>query len=481
MLRTGMYGHRRFGLIEPLLLAFIALGVTTVHAARPNTVLIVADDLGYHELSCQGGDIPTPHIDSIATGGIRFTDGYVTAPFCAASRAALMTGRYQTRFGFEFNPIGPRNMDPAIGLPKGEKTIADELRASGYATAIVGKWHLGGTAFYNPLRRGFDEFFGFTHEGHFFVPPPWDGTVTWLRRKALPDGGKGRWTSPDGRIIWSTHLGHNEPDYDADNPIVRMSQPVTEQEYLTDAFDREARSFIDRHQHQPFFLYLAYNAVHSPLQAKHEYMKKFAHIEDIQRRIFAAMLAHLDDSVGRVLAKIREAGLGENTLVIFMSDNGGPTKELTSSNAPLRGGKGELWEGGIRIPFLMRWQGTLPAGKVVNDPVISTDIAATARALAGAGQKKGDGIDLIPRLTAKTISLPERPLYWRVGNKAALRKGKWKIVRNPGRGSSKTWALHNLDTDIGESRDVSADHAEVFDTLTKTWEKLDTQMVAPAW
>ncbi|MFT4639624.1 MAG: arylsulfatase A-like enzyme [Verrucomicrobiales bacterium] len=162
-------------------------------------------------------------MDSIATKGIRFTDAYVTAPFCAASRAALMTGRYQTRFGFEFNPIGAPNMDPAIGLPQGERTVASSLRNAGYATALVGKWHLGGTATYNPIRRGFDEFFGFTHEGHYFVPPHREETVMWLRRKALPDGGQGRWTSPNGRIIWTTHMGGNEPDYDADNPIVRLS------------------------------------------------------------------------------------------------------------------------------------------------------------------------------------------------------------------------------------------------------------------
>ncbi|MBM4026297.1 MAG: hypothetical protein FJ280_12980 [Planctomycetes bacterium] len=171
-------------------------------AARPNIVLIVADDLGYGDLGCYDGqDIPTPHIDSLAAAGIRFTSGYVTAPYCAPSRAALLTGRYQARFGFEGNPIGPRLADPTVGLPTRERTMADALRDAGYVTAAIGKWHLGGTASYHPQRRGFDEFFGFLHEGHYFVPPPWEGHVTWLRRKALPDGGRGRWTAPDGRII----------------------------------------------------------------------------------------------------------------------------------------------------------------------------------------------------------------------------------------------------------------------------------------
>ena len=311
---------------------------------RPNVVLIVADDLGYGEPGCFGGkEIPTPHIDSLATNGVRFTRAYVTAPTCAASRVGLLTGRYQNRFGFEFNPIGAVNSDPAVGLPPGEITLAEALREAGYATSLVGKWHLGGTAKFHPQRNGFDEFFGFLHEGHYFVPPPWAGHVTWLRRRTLPDGSQGRWTSPDGRLIWSTHMGHFEPDYDADNPVLRSSQPVEEKENLTEAFTREAEDFISLHRSQPFFLYLAYSAVHSPLQGPEDYLAKFAHIDDIQRRIFAAMLAQLDDGVGRVLARLRSLGLSENTLVVFLSDNGGPTRELTSSNAPLRGEKGSLF------------------------------------------------------------------------------------------------------------------------------------------
>ncbi|MEZ5386122.1 MAG: sulfatase [Prosthecobacter sp.] len=450
-------------------------------SSRPNILLIVADDLGYGELSCQGGDIPTPNIDSIAKHGVRFTNGYVTAPFCAASRAAMMTGRYQTRFGFEFNPIGPKNADPAIGLPVKETTLAERLRASGYATGIVGKWHLGGTAAYHPARRGFDEFFGFLHEGHYYVPPPWKRVTTWLRRKALPDGGEGRWTSPDGHIVWSTHMGGNEPDYDADNPLLRMSQPVEERKNLTDAFGREAEDFIHRHASQPFFLYLAYNAVHSPLQAEEKYLKKFEHIGDIQRRIFAAMLAHLDDSVGDVLEQIQKEGIEENTLIFFLSDNGGPTKELTSSNAPLRGGKGELWDGGIRVPFMTQWKGHLPAGKVIDQPVISTDIAATAEVLAGLKPKHQDGIDLLPHLIAETASLPERPLYWRVGNKGALRRGDWKIVRNAGKGASAAWQLYNLASDIGEENDLANKEPKKLDELVGEWERLNREMVEAAW
>ena len=479
-MRTSPIPSARLKLIF-LLLLWIAIPFLRA-AERPNILLIVADDLGYGEAGCYGGkDIPTPNIDSLAKQGVRFTNGYVTAPFCAASRAALMTGRWQTRFGFEFNPIGPANADPQVGLPKGERTLADLLRDQGYATSLVGKWHLGGTAAYHPQRRGFDEFFGFLHEGHFYLPPPWEGATTWLRRKALPDGSQGRWTSADGHTIWSTHMNGNEPDYDADNPILRSSQPVEEKANLTDAFTREAKSFIHRHNAQPFFLYLAYNAVHSPLQGVDEDMQRFAHIKDVQRRIFATMLSRLDRSVGEVLGRVHDEGLDERTLVVFLSDNGGPTKELTSSNAPLRGGKGELWEGGIRIPFLMRWPGHVSAGRVVDAPVISLDISATANALLGSPAKNLDGTDLLPMLAGQRDTLPDRPLYWRVGGNAALRSGDWKIVRMGGKGVKPTWQLYHLSDDIAETRNLAEMEPERLKQMREQWEAMNKEMVLAKW
>jgi arylsulfatase B len=451
-------------------------------AERPNIILIVADDLGYGELGCFGGkDVPTPHIDSLARQGVRFTNGYVTAPFCAASRAALMTGRYQTRFGFEFNPIGAANADPAIGLPETESTLPDLLRDAGYATALIGKWHLGGAARFHPQRRGFDDFFGFLHEGHYYVPPPWSGHVTWLRRRTLPDGARGRWTSPDGRVIWSTHLGNFEPDYDADNPILRNSQPVSEPANLTEAFTREAEAFITRHKAQPFFLYLSYNAVHSPMQGADAYLKRFASIVDIHRRIFAAMLAQLDDGVGRVLARVRAERIEERTMIVFLSDNGGPTRELTSSNLPLRGEKGQLLEGGIRVPILLQWTSRLPSGVEESRMVSSLDVTATALSAAGAKTTgKLDGVDLTPHLHG------ERPKpapiraehYWRVGPQAALRAGDWKILRARG---ARTWQLFNLANDIAEERDLSAAEPAKLAELEAAWRALDAQMVEPLW
>ena len=451
----------------------------------PNIVLLLADDLGYGELGCQGNpQIPTPHIDSIARNGIRFTSGYVTAAYCSASRAGLLTGRYQTRFGYEFNPIGAHNEHPDAGLPGSQLTLARHLHNAGYTTALIGKWHLGGHAKYHPLRRGFDEFFGFTHEGHFYVPPPYREVTTMLRRKTSPDGQKGRWISPDGKLVYSTHMGNDEPAYDANNPIVRGGQPVVERAYLTDALTREAIDFIDRNQTKPFFLYLAYNAVHSPLQGADAYMKRFAHIEDVHRRIFAAMLANLDDSVGAVLKKLRDDDLEDDTLVFFISDNGGPTRELTSSNLPLRGGKGDAFEGGIRVPFLAQWKGILPAGEEYHHPVISLDVFATAAAVAKKplpSNRSIDGVNLMPYLTGKNDARPHDVLFWRLQKKSAVRVGDWKLVRNPRRRSRADWQLYNLAEDFGEAHDLAEKHPDRMKALMAIWNQLDGEMIDPVW
>jgi len=467
------------------LIAFLLSVLTTAlvsAAEQPNIVILFADDLGYGELSCQGNsEIPTPHIDSIARNGVRFTDGYVAGPNCSPSRAGLLTGRIPTRFGYEFNPTGALNEQPGFGLPSLEVTIAETLQNSGYTTGLIGKWHQGGTADYHPFRHGFDEFFGFLHEGHYFVPPPYNGVTTMLRRKTLPGGLTGRWIGNKG-LIYTDHMGNNEPDYDADNPITRGGQPVVETEYLTDALTREAVDFIDRHDDKPFFLYLAYNAVHSPLQGADAYMEKFSHIEDIHRRIFAAMLANMDDSVGAVMEQLRQSGLAENTLVFFLSDNGGPTRELTSSNLPLRGQKGQMYEGAIRVPFMVQWKGTLPSGRIYDKPVSSMDIFATASASAGAktpGQV--EGVDLVPFLAGEDNGRPHQTLYWRQGGKTALRHGDWKLVRMGkkfGPGNAK-WELYDLSKDISEERDLATSQPERLVELVRLWEKMNGEMSEP--
>ncbi|MDA7880309.1 sulfatase [Mariniblastus sp.] len=467
-----------------VVLPMVALGASlSADDGRPNIIVFFADDLGYGELGCQGNsEIPTPYIDSIAESGVRFTAGYVAGPNCSPSRAGLLTGRTPTRFGYEFNPIGARNEEPGIGLPSKEVTIAETLQDAGYTTGLIGKWHQGGGAEYHPFRHGFDEFFGFTHEGHYFVPPPWKGVTTMLRRKSLPDGSKGRWEG-EKRLIYSTHMKSAEPDYDANNPIVRGGQPVVESEYLTDAFTREAVDFIDRHDDKPFFLYLAYNAVHSPLQGADKYMKKFAHIEDVHRRIFAAMLANMDDSVGAVMNQLRKSGLEENTLVFFLSDNGGPTRELTSSNLPLRGEKGQMYEGAIRVPYMVQWKGKIPAGEAYHQPVSSFDIYATAVANSAGVTvpEQVEGVDLLPFLKGEDQGRPHETLYWRQGGKAAMRHGDWKIVRMGKRlqaGRAK-WELYDLSKDISEQTNLAGVHPEILAELISRWNEMNSEMVDP--
>ena len=468
------------------LMALLLTAATAVPASaadQPNIILLFADDLGYGELSCQGNpEIPTPNIDAIAQHGVRFTDGYVAGPNCSPSRAGMLTGRIPTRFGYEFNPTGPLNEQPGFGLPVKEITIAETLQNSGYTTGLIGKWHQGGTADYHPFRHGFDEFFGFLHEGHYFVPPPYKGVTTMLRRKTLPSGFTGRWVGNKG-LIYTDHMGGNEPDYDADNPITRGGQPVVETEYLTDALTREAVDFIDRHDDKPFFLYLAYNAVHSPLQGADAYMKKFSHIEDIHRRIFAAMLSNLDDSVGAVMKQLRESGLEENTIVFFLSDNGGPTRELTSSNLPLHGGKGTLYEGGVRIPFMMQWKGTIAPGQVYTKPVSSFDIYATAAANSEGvtAPKQVEGVDLIPFVTGKVTGTPHETLFWRQGGKAGLRHGDWKAVRMGGRKSpgKAKWELYDLSKDLSETTNLASSNPRRLAELVALWEKMNGEMSEP--
>ena len=343
--------------------------------------------------------------------------------------------------------------------PLEETTLADCLKQAGYATGLVGKWHLGATSRYRPTRRGFDEFFGFLHEGRFFAPPPYRGMVTRLRV--------------------------NEPPYDDANPLWRGDKEVEEPEYLTDAFTREAVSFIERHKDHPFFLYLSYNAVHSPMQAKVPDVRRFQDsIHDEQRRVFAAMLAPMDEGVGKVLECLRRHALFEDTLVFFISDNGGPTAELTSSNKPLRGGKGQLFEGGIRVPFLAQWPGRIPPGKVYSHPVTALDILPTAAAAAEARlpARPLDGVDLLPYLSGRSSQPPHGALFWRYGRNAALRKENWKLVaqREPAAADAPL-RLFDLERDPSETSDLAAAHPQLLRSLEAELRRINAQMAAPLW
>ena len=401
----------------------------------PNIVILLADDLGYADVGFHGcKDIPTPHIDALAQRGVRFSSGYVSGPYCSPTRAGMLTGRYQNRFGHEFNP-GPNQ----AGLPTTEVTLAQRLRAMGYATGLVGKWHLGATAKMHPTARGFQEFYGFLGGAHSYF----------------------------------TSAG-----------LQRGTEPVTEKEYLTDALAREALGFIDKHANEPFFLYLAFNAVHTPMDASDKYLKRFTNIPDKTRRTYAAMLSAMDDAIGQVTAKLREKGLEEDTLIIFFSDNGGPTMVGTTINGarnfPLRGSKRQLFEGGIRVPFVIAWKGRLPAGKVYEQPIIALDIFPTALAAAGKDVPvdwKIDGVNLLPYLEGKNQAAPHEALYWRFREMFAVRKGDWNLVQVDKNGPH----LFHLKDDVGQEKDLIVANPAKAQELRAAWERWNAGMIAPLW
>lgn len=407
---------------------------------RPNILVIVADDLGYGELTCQGNpQIPTPQVDSIAQNGIRFTSGYVSGPYCSPTRAGLMTGRYQQRYGHEFNP-GPAQAAPEIfGLSLQEKALPERLKEIGYTTGMFGKWHLGYRPEFHPMKRGFDEYFGFLGGAHSYL----------------------------------------DAVSDANNPILRGTEPVSSIDYTTDAFGREVVAFIEKHRDEPWFVYLPFNAVHAPLQSLDKYLARFPSIEENKRRTFAAMLSAMDDAVGAVLAKIRELKLEENTLIFFFSDNGGPTAQTTSRNDPLHGFKAQVWEGGIRIPFMVQWKGRIPAGKVDDRPVIQLDILPTVMAAAGSpvpASAKLDGVNLLPFLTGKQTGVPHKSLFWRFGIQRAVRAGDRKLT-DMGEGAK----LFNLANDIGEKNDLSAQEPEKLKELEAAYVEWNSQNIEPKW
>lgn len=441
-----------------LIFGLLAL-VSTLDAApsrKPNILVIVADDLGYGELTAQGNpQIPTPHIDSIARNGTRFTSGYVSGPYCSPTRAGLMTGRYQQRFGHEFNPGPGMGESPVFGLALNEKTMGDRLRAAGYVNGWFGKSHLGFLPQYNPLKRGFDEYFGFLGGAHDYFDA----------------------------------MG------DSHNPILRGTNRVSAIGYTTEDFAAETVRFIHKHKDEPWFVYLAFNAVHAPLEAPQKYLDRFENITDKKRHTFAGMLSAMDDAVGSVLSTVHDLGQDEDTLVFFISDNGGPTGQTTSGNGPLRGFKTQTFEGGIRVPFMLQWIGHLPAGKVDDRPVIQLDILSTA--LAAAGMKadpewKLDGVNLLPYVAGKETEQPHKALYWRMGAQLAVREGDWKLVKSaPSPRGVENWGgghadvqgaeLYNVTEDIGEQKNLADENPDKVKQLAADWNQWNSELVEPKW
>ncbi|HEX6882446.1 MAG TPA: sulfatase-like hydrolase/transferase [Planctomycetota bacterium] len=430
-------------------LALAALGAPgvaqeqeTPPRTRPNVLVIVADDLGHGDLGFQGcTDIPTPSLDRLAREGVRCTDAYVTAPRCAPSRCGLLTGRHQQRYGCE---IGAE-----MGLPRDVPTLAELLRPAGYESGLIGKWHLGRKPEHHPLERGFDEFFGFV--GGVSISLPRDGV-------SIPR-------------------------------ILRGREPVQVPGFLTDALATEAQAFLERHARDPFFLLLSFQAPHEPVEAPPEALARFAALPDPVRQRYAASVATLDAAIGRVLETLRALELDQRTLVLFLSDNGGPQpgpRWNGASNAPLRGAKGGLYEAGIRVPFVVRWTGVLPAGSTFAHPITALDLVPTALAMAGLEAPPGlDGVDLLPHLAGRSDAPPHAALHWRFNfppnrpeeHRWAIRVGDWKLLHSPERDELTGPArgvgelgLYDLRHDPGEAHDLAAAQPERVAELKRRWQ-----------
>jgi len=404
---------------------------------KPNFIIILADDLGYADLSMNGSkQISTPNIDALAKSGITMTQGYVSSAVCSPSRAGLLTGKNQVEFGYDNNLAHSQNgYDPEFaGLPVDEKTIATLLKEQGYATGLVGKWHLGDQEQFHPLNRGFDEFWGYLGGGHDYFESE--------------QGNEGRKVPIE--------CNYKEP------------QAIT---YITDDKGDECVDFIKRHKQEPFFLYASFNAPHAPMQATDEDLDLYKHIADPNRRTYAAMVHRLDLNVGKVMKALDKEGIRENTVIVFLSDNGGPCDQNYSNNAPYNGQKGILLEGGIRVPFIANWKGTLSAGSTYEHPVSALDLTPTFLKLAGGEASEGEfsGVDLMPYLNGEIEERPHETMLWKFTISKAIREGDWKLVQVPDR----LPMLFHLPSDISEQNDLAMDSLSITRRLLRkmgNWE-----------
>ena len=424
------------------LLSTIA-NVTSGDSRPPNIVLLFSDDLGYGDISLYGSKkIPTPNIDALGKQGVRFSNAYVTAASCSPSRAGLMSGRYQQRFGFEFNTAGGaitnrlhRGLDPSV------VTLTDVLNQAGYVTGMFGKWHLGTQPQFHPLARGFDEFYGFLAGAHSFFP------------------------AKAPQPFHST--------------IMRDKSPLIEPEYLTDAIARETVKFIGANKDKPFFAYVPFNAVHTPIEASKKYQDRFPDESDPTQRDYYAMTSALDDAVGSIVAAIDKNGLAENTMVIFVNDNGGPIYTGIQSNGPLKLGKLFLFEGGIRVPMVIKLPGKFEPDTVYEPPTSSLDLFPTICTAAGIEVPTDinlDGVDLTPFVNGQSTGAPHETLFWSNGPNIAVRHGNWKLVKS----YDNTW-LFDLANDMSESRNLAKSKPEIVEQLEKSYQRWRSQMSKPAW
>ena len=423
---------------------------------KTNIIVILADDMGWGDAGCYGGKmIPTPNIDRLAKEGVRCTNGYVTAPISGPSRYGILTGAYQQRFGIQDNTDAWAEI-PGITerIPSTQKLLHETLKQRGYHTAIFGKYNLPGYP-----KTTFDETYSVMHFGGEYFPDSKGHYKGVDEPKAIGDA---------KRILW----GPERPD----------------DEYLTDRIGRQAIEFIGKNKTNPFFMYVGFNAPHSPMQAKKEHKPLVSHLQNEALQYYAAMLYSMDENVGRILKELDKQKLAQNTLIIFLSDNG-PTfgytvdwpkewpKVLLGSAGNLSGHKGQLLEGGIREPFIVRWTGKLKAGIVYDRPVSSLDIYPTVCAAANvtiSNAVKIDGVNLLPFLQNKTNEEPHKQLFWYLNENGAVRSGKWKLNVNKDKVT-----LFNLEVDEAEKNDLSKKEAIVKEQLLADWKRFCAQMPAP--
>lgn len=444
--------------------ALLLIPAVAQAAPRPNILVILADDLGYADLGFTGStEIQTPVLDKLAADGVTFSNGYVTHPYCGPSRAGLITGRYQARFGLEIN-LTNAFFDEHSGLPLTEMTFAKRLQNAGYRTGMIGKWHLGGSYVYHPNNRGFDHFFGFLSGGHTYFPENVNTTFP-----LQLESGKPHYTANEGGY-W---------------PLMRNNNAAEFNEYLTTALSHDAAQFVAESD-KPFCLYLAYNAPHAPLEAPKELIQKYADIENKERRVYAAMIDAMDQGIGIVVDALEKSGKLDNTLIFFLSDNGGIVdksrpefeprgeKHDWSDSGNFRGGKGSMLEGGNHVPFIAHWPNGLPAGTTYELPVSSLDISATAVAL-GDGDTSGpeiEGVNLVPYITGKNPGVPHKALYWRMqdGDHWAVRTPEAKFLlprREVGNGGAPM--LFDMVNDPYESTDILNERPELRQQMAKLW------------
>lgn len=440
-------------------LSVIIMGSVTLFAhakkiEKPNVILIFADDAGYGDFGFQGSStIKTPRLDELAQGGVRFTQGYVSDSTCGPSRAGLMTGKYQQRFGYEeINVPGYMSQNSALdgaemGLPLDQKTMADYLKELGYKTAVFGKWHLGSADRFHPLNRGFDEFLGFRggdRSYHAYTDKEFKTANTHFLDKKLEKN----------MGIYEEHTG-----------------------YLTDVLGIEAAKFVEKNQHNPFFIYLAFNAVHTPMEALQMDFDKFPNLSGTRKEL-AAMTLAMDRATGYVLDALKKYNLEENTIVVFSNDNGGPSDKNASSNAPLAGTKSNQLEGGIRVPFLIRWPSTLKQNQEYHYPVSTLDLLPTFITAAGGDVASSvDGVNLLPYLLGQNKNRPHPKMYWKKETRAVIRDMDWKLIRYPDRPAE----LFDLSKDIGEQNNLASQYPERVKKMFKDLFAWELTLERPRW